>query len=278
MCYRPTSLHSATDVPTLTPAPACRGPFSFAEFTPPLPPYVPPVPPAHTVCVGVDAATLSEGTLVCGEGGTYTIFASTNDGTVESGSNSGSAGSWSVTRAGNSLSPSTGSSTGVLDASALTQKGGSILYRAREFFAEFDTSVIPDSDTVTSAVMSLAGAGSFTLEATVPWLAEVRTFDWGGTITGGDYVPGASLGGLALLASIADTSWDITSGAYNDFASTGSFPAAVNKTGFTRVVVSLNLLRTQITNPAPEWNNSVGFFTADASGTSTDPKLVITVA
>lgn len=197
---------------------------------------------------------------------TYTIFSDSADGSITSNS----AVSWNATRAGNDLLvDDTSVQTYLGEYDAL--KGYFEMY---ESFLSWDTSVIVDSETVTSATVSIYGgqAGPTTWEGPAGTL-EARAFDWGATLTAGDWVAGASLSGLTLLASFAvgnaGVGW---AAAYNVFTSQAAFLAAVNKTGSTRLMMCTSDMRS---GTDPGAINRVIVMFAEASGTTQDPKLVV---
>lgn len=120
--------------------------------------------------------------------------------------------------------------------------------RCYETFIGFDTSSIPDDAVVTAATISFWPT---TLSATTSFTAEVYAFDFGATVTTADWVPGANIGAMTLLASLASAS--LTTGAQRVFTSTGDFAAAINKTGDTRLLVCTDRLRNG-NNPANSQN------------------------
>lgn len=144
-------------------------------------------------------------------------------------------------------------------------------FECLESFIKFDTSSIPDADAVSASVLSMFG--SLNNSGGVDTTIEARIFDWGLTNTSADWVPGASLSGQTLVASIPTGSY---AAAYMDFTSDAAFPANVNKTGFTFIVLDGARLVAGTTPGAPA--EYIGFKSADATGTTNDPKLVVTHA
>lgn len=171
---------------------------------------------------------------------TYTIFGDAADGYVDASSAAGDGSGGTVT------------STTPLFAGG----SGSTRYEA---FLAFDTSVIPDGATIMAATLSLwgthinLGGGAFTIDA--------RAYDWGATLETADWRSLATMATLPLLASRSTTGWS-TSG-YNAFTSQEAFLTAINKSGFTRLIVGAAT------------SSYVGFSGGDQAGTSQDPKLVI---
>lgn len=193
-----------------------------------------------------------------------TIYSSTADGYLES-----SSGGYTIARAGGQfLSAFTGSAT--IDVGQRRFAGKDVLYYCIEGFLSFDTSTIDDSDDVTDVSLSLwltadNSVTDFTIEA--------REQNWGASLETGDFVAGASLSGLTLLASLS-TSGIGGTGAYKAFTSEAAFTSATNlKTGTVYVLLSSSRLRT---GDQPSGNEYVSFSSADQTGTTQDPKLTIT--
>jgi hypothetical protein len=144
--------------------------------------------------------------------------------------------------------------------------GNKVVY---EGFVSFDTSSIPDTDTIDSATLSLTAA---TDASYTDFTIEARTKDWGASLTSVDWVAGADLSGLALLASYATASGWVGTTTYA-FTSESAFRSAVSKTGTTYVMVSSS--RTRVGNE-PSGDEYVSTYSANQSGTTYDPKLVVT--
>lgn len=113
-------------------------------------------------------------------------------------------------------------------------------YWVFQSFLSFDTSSIPGIPTaaVLSTYMTAVDNtdGSFTNEA--------RQYDWGTTLTTADWVPGASLSGQTLLATLDSSG--VSTSAYNDFTDV-AMVANLNRAGYTRMVVSSS--QTRLNNP-----------------------------
>lgn len=191
-----------------------------------------------------------------------TVHAGTADGYVESSSTV-----YSTARAG----------TGTLSVSAAAadalqgQQFFSPTYKVWELFLAFDVSGIPASDTIDSVVLSIyANADGSDTNFTV--LALTKT--WRPTLATADYVAGASLSGLTELATFATSG---IAGGYNAFTETGTAlrdaVAAAAGSGEVEMVIASSRVRD---NNTPTGNEYVLWATADAAGTTTDPKLVIT--
>jgi len=199
-------------------------------------------------------------------GDTLTAYAASgSDGYVLS---SGSA-SWTTTQdAGTSAQ--TSQTSALIEA---TYTGS--LYRGVQYFCTFDTSSLPDDATITGAAYTVYQNGT-TLDDTNTTTFEVWAYDYGTSVTTADWRdcnPGTNItGSLTKLASLALSSWTATDSAANNLTDTGAY-SSISKTGDTRVVMMIDRLYSA---SAPTGNNRVRINTADATGTTIDPKLVVT--
>lgn len=133
----------------------------------------------------------------------------------------------------------------------------------------FATQDIPDGDTITSATVSLYGTLK-TMETEQD--LEVRAFDWGTTLETTEYRTPSQLGALTLLATFDTTGYSTS--AYNDFTSESAVTSWVNKTGDSRAFVCLEGNRTS-SPPTAAYSDWVKCSSADETGTTQDPKLVV---
>lgn len=150
---------------------------------------------------------------------------------------------------------------------AVGQEKLSDSYCYEQFFG-FDTSSLGAGAIVTSAILTfyhpsraIAGANP---------VIQARLYNWGDTVTTADWVPGANLSALPLLAHI--TAGSATLAAYNNWTD-DAFAANVNKTGTTRIVVSSDRLAAAT---APTSTEYLSTNMADQAGTTTDPYLTVT--
>ena len=145
---------------------------------------------------------------------------------------------------------------------------GGATYDVWEAFIAFDTSSLTAGATVSAAVLNLtAQIDSSTTDFTV----EARLRDWGTSVDTGDWVAGGGLSALTLLAHYATSGGFVPDTAYDLVNDT--FPANVNKTGSTRLILSSN--RTTGNN-VPTGSEYVTARSADQTGTTQDPKLTVT--
>jgi len=136
-----------------------------------------------------------------------------------------------------------------------------------------DTSALPDADTISAAVFSLYDSNSqqqnFTPTATYVTVASTPAAN--NTLANGDY---------AQLGSTAYSDYKtFTVSQYNDMTFNATGIAAISKTGITKLGVRTNW---DADNSAPTWGSGYRSYRyvqmADTSGTTQDPKLVVTHA
>lgn len=137
----------------------------------------------------------------------------------------------------------------------------------------FDTSSIPDGNTVSSATFSLNGTATWTENSFSDSVSLVSSAPASNTaLVAADY---DQFGTTKFASDIAMASWN-TSG-YNDFALNATGIAAISKTGITKFGVRNT---SDNDNAEPTWSSGakseISGNYAEATGTSTDPKLVAT--
>lgn len=190
---------------------------------------------------------------------TLTAYAAAADGYVRSGDPT-----YSTARAGASLE--TGDAAAFYN---LGQTWNGFNYLIYEVFLSFDTSSIPDDAVISAVELSLYGNGDL---SDTDFDIEARLYDWGASVTTADWVAGASLGGYTLLASRSTSGLSVAG--YNAFTENGSnFRDNINKTGTTSILLCSSRHRAGNT---PTGNEYVTFFSTDETGTTKDPKLVVT--
>jgi hypothetical protein len=194
---------------------------------------------------------------------TYTIYADENDAYLESiDANFANAragtGSFLLVRPSTSAAVRAGQQW-------VTTSGGQ--YRLTQGFFNFDTSAIGGSETVISTLLSLQ---IFADGSATDFDAEVYEKAFGASVDAGDWTAFDDVGALTEVASRS------TSGlgaGYNDWTSEVAFLTAVNKGGDTQIMVCSGRSRA---GSVPTGDEYLDLTAADASGTSQDPKLVIT--
>jgi len=140
----------------------------------------------------------------------------------------------------------------------------------------FDTSSIPDTDTINSATFSISSYADNVDPANVDPDCNVygSTPAANNDLAAADY---AQTGSIAYSDSpILIDDW-VTSGAYNNFAFNATGKAAIVKTGIT--ALSWKNANYDNANVAPALGNgqrfTIGAYFADFAGTANDPKLVV---
>jgi len=137
----------------------------------------------------------------------------------------------------------------------------------------FDTSAIPDTDTINSGTVSFASnnKGDY-------FCSSVGITEGGGTVSSiatSDYENSLSTSRYNT-ADITIASWN-TAGTYNDFTLSATGTSAIDATGYTKIAVRLNC---DIDNTSPSgWSAGqtafVHVFNVEEGGTASDPKLTI---
>ena len=141
----------------------------------------------------------------------------------------------------------------------------------------FDTSSIPDLDVISAATMTLFAQGQAVNDVDND---NINIYSHSGPASStsaslGDYnVTKFGSTGWATAIDIG-TGWNTSVGAANDFVMNSTGIDGISKTGVTWIG---NRTTQDASNTAPSGNNSVACYTADQTGTSTDPTLVITHA
>lgn len=188
-----------------------------------------------------------------------TVYSDAADGGISS-----SDAAYSNARSGSSLTADT---TSAINIGQTSPPIYSTLYSCYEGFFGFDTSLVPDIATISTAVLGLVSVSDF---SNTDFTIEARLYDWSTTVTTADWVAGASLSALTSLATFATSGW-ATSG-YNSFTDV-AMPANINKSGFTRIICYSSR---HSGNNTPSTLEFVSVVSGDNTGTSSDPKLVIT--
>lgn len=137
-------------------------------------------------------------------------------------------------------------------------------------FVAFDTSSIPDGDTISSATLSLRGTNKIDqankaacLVSASPASATALALE--------DY---DQVGSTELATRIDITAWSTT--AYNDYALNASGLANISKTGISYFAVRTSTdFDDDISGFAINQNSTVLFYANEFTGTADDPKLVI---
>lgn len=133
------------------------------------------------------------------------------------------------------------------------QRLDSGLYSVYEALFQFDTSSIADNATVTAVTLKFWEPTAD--NSTQNFIFEVYAHDFGSTITSADWVPADDLDDLTKLATY-DTASGFPSSDYWSCTSESAFPAAINKTGYTRLLACSDRVRN---NTTPTTNEFITF-------------------
>ncbi len=161
-----------------------------------------------------------------------------------------------------------------VDATATTDK----YLQNYRYIVLFDTSSIPDTDTVSAAEIDLAGDGSAEQAALQLTNYVVVTSNPASNtgLVGSDY---QTRGTTANSGTFALASWVQTSGTYNVHALDATGISNISKTGVSKFAFVFDKDRS---DTAPTWSSSgnayISCFFADNTGTDADPKLIVTHA
>lgn len=195
----------------------------------------------------------------------------TVDGSVRRELVAGSGETWSnlVTGAG------TGKQTLSTAGSTFTIQGDSTLDQwiqcLRSIYL-FDTSSIPDTETIDSAILSLRGTDKFdglSITPTVNIYASTPASNT--TLANADY---GQTGSTAFATAITYANWSTTG--YNDFTLNSSGLTNISATGVSKF--SARNPTFDVANSPPTWANNYSEMLnnyADEAGTTSDPKLVV---
>ena len=108
-------------------------------------------------------------------------------------------------------------------------------YTVYEAFTSFDTSVIPAAETIIDAVLALRVQ---TDNSTTDFTVQARTSLWTPSgLTTADWVAGASLGVLALLATLDSSTVSAVPATYSCVSSGSNLVDAINKSGTTDILL-----------------------------------------
>ena len=202
---------------------------------------------------------------------TSEVVGHTSDGTVSS-----SNATYSTARSGSNLGADDSRTTlDQLVAGSFVGVGQhrnlfNFVYGITEVFLRFDVGSLPAGDVVTAATLRMyQDTGS-----SVSFDVEVREHDWGASVGTGDWVAGADLSSLPLLATLASSSSSSTS---RDFTNNGSalvdaIEAARDDDGWLYVMLSSSRVRT---NTSPNGLEAISFASSDNSTADRRPRLVI---
>jgi len=190
------------------------------------------------------------------------------DGVADDGEGGGSNGTYSVARNGTGslwLSANTSYSS----AGQNKVVGNATEYDILQSFLSFDTSSIGTGNTVSDVSFDVRAKYD---NSTVDFELQARLHAWATPLSTTSYVPGADLSAKTLLAHYNTSSGWGSTNLLRTFVD-DAFPANVNRTGNTRILV---VSKDTADNSAPTDASNVAWHSADYTGTSFDPKLTVT--
>jgi hypothetical protein len=162
-------------------------------------------------------------TVFEGGGGTYTLSPTANVGWLLTDTST-----YLGARSGTGVA-SGGGSVGYVSADFGGKDG--IIFNFFQAFLEFDTSSIVG--TITSATLRVHVTSDV---STVDFTIQARLYDYGASLTTGDWLAGASIGASTLLAS--RSSAGVSDAALNDLTESGTnLQTNINRSGMTRIVL-----------------------------------------
>lgn len=187
----------------------------------------------------------------------------------------GSASSWATIQGATDGGAASSSGT-TLQCYVAHQLSPSLYYLYRAFLL-FDTSAIADADTINSATFSWYATtkidDALSLEAGNRHIRLVQSTPASNTnIVVGDYDQGGTTGGASDIAVAS-----FTTSAYNDFALNATGLGWISKTGVTKLGLrhTADINNEAPVSPAGDDYSLIYGYSADQTGTTTDPKLVV---
>lgn len=185
------------------------------------------------------------------------------------------AGTWAAVRDGNGTLAFDDNSTAADMVYLETNTSSQIAEIDRAFFL-FDTSSIPDSNSITAATFSIyVNSKSCTTVETCYVRLVASTITSNTAVAASDYQ--GTVSNTTAFATDRQVS-ALSTGAYNDFSMNATGIAAISKTSVTKLGLRSNF-DADNTSPTLDGSSDVliinGFY-AEYTGTSRDPKLVVT--
>ena len=197
---------------------------------------------------------------------TLTVYADANDGYAWSGFDEWAGTTYVNARAGNAVSID--SASGMLVTGQRSYFDGEVnVGDVGESFLDFDTSGLGSAATVSAAVFSLYQTGGDDGGRDIT--AYAKAYSWSSVA----WVNGANLSGYATRASYNFV--DAAGGAYRDFTSDSSMAAYVSKTERTKFLLC-DSDNVNNVDPVIYGYLQLYFSSANATGTTQDPKLTVT--
>lgn len=144
-------------------------------------------------------------------------------------------------------------------------------WRVNRGFFLFDTSALTAGASISSAIISFAGQGTAVNNADGGNIDIVQTTPASNTaLVAEDW---DEIGTTLQATSLALSSWVSTDNTYNDLTLNATGLGNISKTGITKFGTRHSF---DTSNTEPTGNNDAFCYTSDNTGTSSDPKLVVT--
>lgn len=202
-----------------------------------------------------------------------TVYSGTADGWLQSSDNNGD-GNYEGARDGsvNLVADTTGVILRVGQRFAAAAGGRYFVYEAFLNFDLFAAGLL-STDTVSAVTLSMWPTTDL---STTDFTVEAWSNNWGATLTTADWINCALVETAPVIATRATS--DISTGSYNDFTEVGTslkdaISTALAGDGVLRIALVSDNTRL---DAGPFGNEYVEFSSADETGTTQDPKLVIT--
>ena len=202
---------------------------------------------------------------------TYTIYSGTEDGQIQYDH----ATSWANAKDGTGGTATVGNTGTVAYAGQAGPGATGSAWRILQSFFRFDTSAIPDSDVVIGAVFSAEVSAAFYTNLKPNF--QLASYNWGSTVDSADWRNSSAISGLTRLAELDWTNRTPNSGTRYSFQNINAgLRSVVNKTGFTNLILFDKKPYIDGTQVDSGEYSLVSFKTAEETGTTSDPRLVIT--
>jgi len=205
-------------------------------------------------------------------GGPYFPDADIETTSFDGTNTSGNQVSWTLAR---DATTGTANDTGASGFAPKSTETAGALFNVTRGFLLFDTSAIPDTDTISAATFSVAASGSGVSNADSTSYKIVSSTPAANTSLTADDFDNV---GAVIFATMDFSAWVDTDTTYNDFVLDANGIANISKTEVSKFGTRTGL-DTGNTAPASAGNaNQVAHYFADQAGTTSDPKLTGTSA
>lgn len=190
--------------------------------------------------------------------------------TADGGVSSFDFSSYSTARSGNNLSVNTTDTVLRGGGAGSVGQDVSIGFECDEAFIAFDIggASIPSEDSIIDVALQIRQEAG----TSVAFDVEARDYDWGPTLTTGDWVAGADIGSHTLLATLASSTATTTTRTFTPSGSSLIAHVEANRAGTSRMLLNSSRHRN---GDQPSSNEYLTFISANASASTNRPTLVI---